>query len=176
MSKTSKSGNKEKALKVVVTLLIVGALLYIGQLLYLLRADSPRGFVLPEGDIAAGKAAFVEMGCIQCHSVWDVDLPLPEKAPTEGLVVLGGGRNLAKTYGQLVTSIMHPSAEMHLAEGHYVDSNGASMMPDYTSQMTVEQLVDIVAFLKEHYNVHVPDYSPRYYYTPYEFGAPISGH
>ena len=176
MNERSKSSKKEKALRVVITVLILGVLLYIVQLLYLLRADSPRGFVLPEGNIAAGKAAFVELGCIQCHTVRDISLPSPEKAPAEGLIELGGTQRLAKTYGQLVTSIMHPSAELHHAEGRYTDSNGASRMPNYQSQMTVEQLVDIVRFLQEHYNVFVPDYDPGYYYTPYGYyPTPLSG-
>ena len=49
-------------------------------------------------------------------------------------------------------------------------------MPNYQSQMTVEQLVDIVRFLQEHYNVFVPDYDHGYYYTPYGYyPTPLSG-
>ncbi|WP_269525242.1 c-type cytochrome [Coraliomargarita parva] len=154
------------------TLLIIGVLLYLGQVLYLLRGNSPRGFVLPDGDIAAGKAAFVELGCVQCHTVRGVTLPETEGIPPENIIALGGKQHIAKTYGQLVTAVMHPSANLYAEEGRYLDTEGRSMMPDYKSKMTVEQLVDIVSFLQEHYDVFVPDYDPQYFYTPYDYGAP----
>lgn len=167
--KTSKSGKKTQALRVVVTVLIVGVLLYLGQVIYLLRADSPRGFVLPKGDAVSGRTTFVELGCIQCHTVWGTDLPSPENVPEGDLIQLGGNQGLATTYGQLVTSIMHPSSELHLKEGRYIGTNGDSLMPDYKSNMTVEELVNLVMFLQDHYNVVVPHFDPMSYYSPYVY-------
>jgi len=176
MKQATQSGKRKKALRVLTTILVVGALLYLGQVLYLLRADSPRGFVLPEGNIDNGQTAFVELGCVQCHTVIGITLPeaLPEAdtVADDKMIALGGTQNIAKTYGQLVTSVMHPSASMHAEVGQYVDAEGRSLMPDYTSQMTVEQLVDIVRFLQEYYDVAVPEYNPHIYYTPYDMGGP----
>jgi len=172
MKTAKKTGKRTKALRVLVTILIVGALLYLGQVLYLLRADSPRGFVLPEGNSAKGKAAFVALNCVQCHTVYGIDLPTPPADQAEEIVTLGGPRQSAKTYGQIVTSIMHPSADIYANEGRYVNAEGASLMPDYKSEMTVEQLVNIVTFLQAHYEFFVPDYDPRFYYAPYNYITP----
>ncbi len=38
-----------------------------------------------------------------------------------------------------------------------------SRMPVYNSYMTVQELIDIVAFLQPHYDVYVPAYEYRIY-------------
>jgi len=113
---------------------------------------SPVGFRLPEGDIASGKAAFVKLECHACHPVRGVeDLPPPSIDPP---VVLGGSVNEVRTDGYLVTSIIHPS---HDAK---IPSEGASGMPDPRDKMTVQQLVDIVAFLQSKYKFVPPSPQP----------------
>ncbi len=42
---------------------------------------SPSGFRLPEGDVEAGKAAFVELQCNACHEVRGIELPGPVAEP-----------------------------------------------------------------------------------------------
>lgn len=80
-------------------------------------------------------------------------------------VELGGDVSRVKTYGQLVTAIINPSHK--LAEGYpeeVVSEDGDSKMPVYNEVMTVQELIDIVAFLQPQYNVVVPKYSyPMYY-------------
>ena len=63
-------------------------------------------FPIEKGDIAKGQQDFQSLGCVQCHAVEGVDLQRPAN-PTL-TVVLGGELMFAKTYGDLVTSIINP--------------------------------------------------------------------
>ncbi len=124
---------------------------------------SPVGFLLPEGDIEEGKAAFLELQCNSCHTVDGVDLPPPVVIPAPSAsVVLGGHVFEIRTDGYLVTSIINPSHE--LARGlngeQITTSTGESRMPDYSEIMTVQQLIDLVAFLQSRYTVVPPPQSP----------------
>lgn len=127
---------------------------------------SPIGFRLPEGNVTNGKAAFLEAGCVKCHSVDGVELASELADAREANIVLGGEISRVKTYGQLVTSIIYPS---HIISSkyrdEYTDENGNSIMPDFTEEMTVRQMIDITEFLQAHYEVVVPDYD-YYSYGP----------
>lgn len=125
---------------------------------------SPVGFRLPEGSIWKGKTAFVELGCINCHSVVDEDLMPEMTEPRQIHVVLGGEITRVKTYGQLVTSIINPS---HVVSPRYrdkyTDAEGNSMMTDFSKEMTVEQMIDLAEFLQARYEVVIPDYAYNEY-------------
>lgn len=114
-------------------------------------SKSARGFRLPDGDIERGKAAFVALRCHDCHKVEGLELPPPEKTPAMA-VLLGGEVANVKTYGDLVTSIIHPS---HKLAARYkkedVSRNGKSLMIDCNEVMTVRQMIDLVAFLQSRY-------------------------
>jgi mono/diheme cytochrome c family protein len=109
---------------------------------------APTGFRLPAGDAETGQATFVELNCNSCHTVKNVDLP----APSAGTVVeLGGRMGLPRTDGEVTTDIILPSS--HFATGYpadQIEKGGKSNMPDYTTQMTIRQLADVVAFLQAH--------------------------
>lgn len=110
------------------------------------------GFTLPPGDSERGREAFIAFRCFDCHSVHDVQLPVGEN-PDEAMVKLGG-MDRVKTYGELVTGIVNPSHR--LAKGYtpsLVTSDGHSRMLVYNDVMTVSQLIDIVTFLQEHYEL-----------------------
>ena len=125
-------------------------------------AKSGRGLTLPEGDIAQGQATFVKLGCIQCHTVTGVYLPAYDGETTLMLEV-GGEVLKVKTYGDLVTSIINPS---HVISQEYLgrlpESPGTlpeSPMPDFTREMTVAEMVDLIAFLHSRYVLKPkPDY------------------
>ena len=124
---------------------------------------SEKGFSLPEGNALNGKDAFVYMHCHECHTVAGEELPALTMAEPP-YVELGGRVTRVKTYGELVTAIINPSHK--LAKGYAVDavsSDGESNMPVYNGYMTVQELIDIVAFLQPHYNVYVPQYEYRIY-------------
>ncbi|MDA0679135.1 MAG: c-type cytochrome [Proteobacteria bacterium] len=124
---------------------------------------SEKGFSLPPGNAMSGREAFVYMHCHECHTVVGEELPaLTGTAPP--FVELGGKVTRVKTYGELVTSIINPSHK--LARGYpleVITNDGQSRMPVYNGYMTVQELIDIVAFLQPHYDVFVPQYNYRIY-------------
>ncbi len=121
---------------------------------------STRGFVFPEGNIARGKAAFVALNCYECHSVHGVkDLPDPNVVPYK-VVVLGGDVQAVKTYGDLLTAVIHPSlAKTAKAPGRTVEDDP---MPNVNDVMTVQQMLDLVTFLSPQYVKLQPLYQDYY--------------
>jgi hypothetical protein len=124
---------------------------------------SPVGFLLPDGEVELGKAAFVELECNSCHSVDGMDLPPPTLIPLPSAsVVLGGQVFEIRTDGYLVTSIINPSHKLAsgLDKEEITTSIGESRMPDYSDIMTVRQLIDLVAFLQSRYTIVPVPQSP----------------
>jgi hypothetical protein len=113
-----------------------------------------RGFSLPPGNVEAGKATFVELGCSDCHSVAGHDgLPSGDGAIQ---FALGGRVTRIKSYGDLVTSVINPSHKLASGDPALRDADGNSLMRRYNDVMTVQQLVDLVTFLQGTYEVYVP--------------------
>ena len=114
------------------------------------------GFSLPEGDISKGKVTFVELGCNTCHSISDIE-QLPSDIKGFPRVKLGGHVRNIKTYGELVTSIINPSHKVlkKFNQGVVMSEDGSSKMRFYNDEMTVTQLVDLVTFLEDNYDVDV---------------------
>jgi hypothetical protein len=118
--------------------------------------ESSFGFRLPDGDAAAGRQAFVELRCNSCHEVSGVPI---EYLGGIARVPLGGKTTRVRTYGELVTSIINPS---HKIAPPYRDGGataaGESLMSyAYLNEVvTVQQLVDLVAFLQPTYQVEQP--------------------
>jgi mono/diheme cytochrome c family protein len=125
---------------------------------------SEKGFSLPEGNAMAGREAFVYMHCHECHTVVGEEFPAVAMADPP-YVELGGKVTRVKTYGQLVTAIINPSHK--LAQGYpaeqVANEGDESRMPVYNGYMTVQELIDIVAYLQPHYDVYVPQYEYRIY-------------
>ena len=124
---------------------------------------SSKGFRLPDGDVEAGREAFLYMQCHQCHTIEGVELPVIP-GQDRPYVELGGKVTYVKTYGHLVTAIINPSHE--LARGYaeeVVAENGESKMYIYNDHMTVQELIDIVMYLQPHYDVVVPQTKYRVY-------------
>ena len=120
---------------------------------------SARGFRLPDGDVDKGQAVFIELQCISCHRISEMELPAPIE-PGPVMVILGGESKSVKTYGELVSSVINPS---HKLIGGYpeeaISRDGKSLMTVYNDRMTVQQLIDLVAFLQSQYEVVVPEYT-----------------
>ena len=123
---------------------------------------SERGFSLPEGNPMAGRETFLYMQCNQCHTIEGEAIPsLPGAEP---YVELGGEVTRVKTYGELVTAIINPSHK--LADGYakeVVTEEGESKMYVYNGYMTVQELIDLVAFLQPYYDVVMPAFEYRVY-------------
>jgi len=124
--------------------------------------DPSFGFPVEEGDIAAGRQAFIDHQCHQCHSVAGVSLP-PLAGASGVMLELGGETSTVRTYGGLMTSIINPNHEISEAYRDRLLLRGEvpldSPMPmPHIDNMTVRQLIDIVAFLDSRY-VMIEDYS-----------------
>jgi len=123
-------------------------------------ADSPRGFSLPEGDVANGQLVFIKHQCLACHSLEKIDAGAI-KPELEKMVPLGGTTTKVITYADLVTSIINPS---HKVARRYklsaLDESGLSKMRNYNDVMTVTELVDLVSYLQPHYKLKPHPYTP----------------
>lgn len=125
------------------------------------KSNSPMGFLLPDGDTTAGQAAFTDLQCGMCHTVEGTELPTDgDTRPID--VALGGQVIRVQTYGELVTAVINPSHD--LVKGYDLEAisvDGTSLMADSNDRMTVQQLIDIVAYLQASYTKHLPDdYKP----------------
>lgn len=116
--------------------------------------DSPRGFALPKGDAELGKQAFLELRCHDCHSADGV--PQRDPAATDIHLPLGGKSTRVTTYAALVTSIINPSHRLSSRiPRQLAKENGESRMPVYNDLMTVQELINLVAYLQPQYEVIV---------------------
>ena len=101
-------------------------------------------FSLPDGDPAFGKAVFLSMKCYSCHAL---------NVPGEKLVMrskgagpdLNGYATLPKEY--LAEAIL----KFHtvVAAPGYAVKEGRAAMGEYNHFLTVQELIDLVAFLKQ---------------------------
>jgi len=127
---------------------------------------SVRSFRLPDGDANRGQAAFVSLRCHTCHTVSGVDLPAPTVPPAEQLM-LGGEVARLRTYGDLLTAIIHPKAgisdKIPAPERRKMKE---SPMPGVNDVMTVQEMIDLVAFLQPRYRVLAPLYEGDYRLIP----------
>ena len=116
------------------------------------KAQSPQGFRLPSGDPAAGKKAFTELQCHTCHTVaGEPGLPPPSQT-IQAPVILGGASTKAKRYEELVTAIIHPSHNLsEQLQKEWMEDAKLSPMGSFNHLMTVQQMIDLVAFLQPHY-------------------------
>ena len=116
--------------------------------------ESSFGFRLPDGDPAAGQQAFIDLRCNACHEVAGVPVGY-----LEGIahVTLGGETTHRRTYGELVTSIINPSHKIVPRDRESGSSAQSIMSYAYLNEvMTVQQLVDLVAFLEPTYEIVPP--------------------
>jgi mono/diheme cytochrome c family protein len=123
--------------------------------------QSPKGFSLPEGDIANGEAVFMKYQCLSCHSLDGFE---DESIVSEfdNPIQLGGNTSMVKTYAQLVTSIINPSHRLAPRSRNMesvVDQQGKSKMKVFNDVMTVSELIDVVAFLQPKYKVKPLQYT-----------------
>lgn len=125
---------------------------------------SGKGFVFPEGEVSRGRDAFVELNCFTCHKVHGEDGLAQPTVDASLVIVLGGEVTKMRTYGDLVTAVIHPSYEISEKVG--IPRRWElkiSPMPVMNDTMTVRQMLDIVTFLQPHYR----ELEPIYHQQPY---------
>ncbi len=135
-------------------------------------ARQAKGFRLPEGNIEEGRKAFVALNCHTCHTVSGVELPKPV-SPGQHQIHLGGDVYQVKTYGQLVTAIIHPSHDItrpfkstpakppalkELKSEAAETAGKASPMPSFNHIITAQQVIDLTTFLQSRYKEVRPEW------------------
>ena len=118
---------------------------------------TPAGWKLswPKGDRARGRAAFVKFECASCHEVRGERFPAPRERDKLGPELSQMGP--LHEVGYFVEAIVNPNAVVERGKG-YEASDGSSKMPSYNGSLTVQELIDLVAYLKA---LRAPPSSPR---------------
>lgn len=103
-------------------------------------------FLLRSGNPEAGRKVFVDLGCYSCHEVKGEQFPIkPGEKRDVGPELTGAGAAHPAEY--FAEAIVNPNRVILIGPG-YTGPDGLSKMPSYNDDLTVTQLVDLVAYLK----------------------------
>ena len=107
---------------------------------------TPKGwkFTWPKGDPARGRAVFAKLECYSCHEVRGEKFPAPKEKGKLGpeLAMMGPLHEV----DYFAEAILNPSAVIEKGKG-YQAPDGSSKMPSFNDSMTIQELIDLVAFL-----------------------------
>jgi len=108
---------------------------------------TPEGwtFRLPAGDVKAGRQAFVDFECYKCHPVPGENFPKSAGAGDVGPDLSWMGPLHPPEY--FAESIVNPNAVLTEGPG-FLGPDGKSKMPSYADSMTLQHLIDLVAYLR----------------------------
>lgn len=103
-------------------------------------------FSLPKGDPARGRAVFVKLECYACHEVTGEKFPAPVEQAAKAGPELSQMAPLhdAEYFAE---AVINPTATIEKGKG-YEAADGSSKMPDFNDEMTVKELIDLVAYLR----------------------------
>ena len=107
---------------------------------------TPQGwkFSWPAGDAAKGRDAFVKLECYTCHEVRGEQFPAPDPGKVgpelSGMAPLHPAEYFAE-------AIINPDAAVEEGKG-YRAPDGKSKMPSYNDLVTLQEVIDLVAYLK----------------------------
>jgi len=102
-------------------------------------------FAWPKGDPAKGRAVFVKLECYSCHEVGGERFPAPSEAGKVGPELSQMGPLHEPEY--FAEAIINPGAVIEKGRG-YSAPDGSSKMPSFNDSVTVQEVVDLVAFLR----------------------------
>lgn len=107
----------------------------------------PRGWKLslPAGDVTRGRELFGELECYKCHEIKTEKFPAPADGKYIGAELTGMGRVHPAEY--IGESILFPNAVI-VDEPGTTGPDGLSRMPSYAEILTLQQWLDLVAYLK----------------------------
>ncbi|CAB9494064.1 c-type cytochrome [Alteromonas macleodii] len=115
---------------------------------------SPRGFSLPEGNMKQGYQVFKKYQCQDCHRIAGDKEPEDAQYLVAKPIPLGGSSGRIKTYAELVTSIINPSHKLTPRQpASFTSEDGVSLMRVVNDELTVSELIDLVAYLQPKYKV-----------------------
>ena len=101
-------------------------------------------FSFPDGNANSGQTVFIQMECYSCHHITIPGQKLPAKPAGIGPDLTSGYAGLPKEY--LAEAII--KAHTVVAAPGYVMKDGLAGMGNYNHFLTVQELIDLVAFLK----------------------------
>jgi hypothetical protein len=101
-------------------------------------------FSFPDGSAKSGQTVFMQMECYSCHHITIPGEKIPVKPPGIGPDLTSGYSQLPKEY--LAEAII--KAHTVVAAPGYVVKEGIAGMGNYNHFLTVQELTDLVAFLK----------------------------
>jgi Cu/Ag efflux protein CusF len=104
----------------------------------------PKGwtFTMPKGDPVKGRAVFDKFSCYSCHEVRGEKFPPLDKNQAVGPELSQMGPMHPLEY--FTESIINPSA---VGAKKYRGPDGRSKMPDFNPVITVQELIDVSAYL-----------------------------
>jgi mono/diheme cytochrome c family protein len=124
---------------------IVACILSLAVPAFAAEPKVPEGwkFQLPAGDAATGKTVYEKLECFACHQLSGFQAP-------QGRATGDTGPNLTG-YGKLPPDYLADSiivAHSAVAAPGYVVKDGKAGMGNYNHFLTVQELIDLVAFLR----------------------------
>jgi L-cysteine S-thiosulfotransferase len=104
----------------------------------------PKGwaFTMPKGDPTKGRAVFDKFSCYSCHEVRSENFSAPDGGQSVGPELSQMGPLHPLEY--FTESIINPDA---VASKKYRGPDGRSKMPSFNEDMTVQELIDLSAYL-----------------------------
>ena len=103
-------------------------------------------FAWPKGDPAKGREVFAKLECHSCHEVRGESFPAPGEAGKVGPELAAMGPLHEAEY--FAEAIVNPSAVIERGKG-YEAPDGSSKMPSYNDVATVQEVADLVAYLRQ---------------------------
>lgn len=115
----------------------------------------PKGwlFTMPKGDPVKGRAVFDKFSCYSCHEVRGEKFPPLDKGQEVGPELSQMGPMHPLEY--FTESIVNPGA---VGAKKYRGRDGTSKMPSFNEDMTVQELIDISAYLASLRPKNVPKF------------------
>jgi cytochrome c553 len=109
---------------------------------------TPKGwrFMWPPGNPARGREVFQKLECYTCHEVRGERFPGPSDTARLGPELSAMGPMHPPEY--LAESIINPSAVVERNHG-YASPDGSSKMPSYADSLTLQETIDLVAYLRQ---------------------------
>jgi Cu/Ag efflux protein CusF len=104
----------------------------------------PKGwsFTLPQGDPSKSRQVFIKFACFACHRVAGEDFPDPGAAAVGPELSQMGAMHPLEFFAE---SVMNPDAV--ILNERDIGEDGRSMMRAFNKLMTVQELIDLSAYL-----------------------------
>ena len=109
------------------------------------RTPTSWKFSWPKGDPAKGREVFAKLECYSCHEVKVENFPAPTEQGKVGPELSAMGPLHDPDY--FAEALINPSAVIEQGKG-FQAPDGSSKMPSFNDSMTAQELIDLVAFLR----------------------------